>query len=257
MALRIRRSVTAVALLALTAVPSAAGASVQALGAPALRAEQGTAQLAGTVGATTTAVTALPYRLLASYSGSVARWNPCETVRWAFNPVGAPPGGLAVVRAALSHLTALTGLRFAYVGTSTAPLSSTYLAQSHWGAYKPLLIGWSTAARSDLLAGTGITHVGETRMSWVGLNTPSGPRAELATGVVVFNSHSPAPYWGPGSRYTYALHELGHAVGLGHSAVATNIMSAVIPHTARDYAAGDLRGLAVVGSRGGCLPALR
>ncbi|MGZ6826184.1 MAG: matrixin family metalloprotease, partial [Mycobacteriales bacterium] len=63
--------------------------------------------------------------------------------------------------------------------------------------------------------------------------------------------------WGPNSRYTYALHELGHAVGLGHATAAGNIMDAVIPAAARDYATGDRRGLALVAARNGCLPNLR
>ena len=50
-------------------------------------------------------------------------------------------------------------------------------------------------------------------MSWVGLSTLAGARAEYTSGVVVFNTCS-RPALGGGSRYIYALHELMHAVGL-------------------------------------------
>ncbi|MCW2600461.1 MAG: hypothetical protein JWM02_2290 [Frankiales bacterium] len=215
----------------------------------------GTAQLAGTVG-TVASTASAPYTLLQKFGGSAARWNPCQTVRWAFNPAGAPTGGVTVVRTALARVSRLTGLRFQYVGTSRSTPGSAYLRQA-WGAYRPLLIAWSDPSHSDLLAGTGPRHVGETRVGWVGLNTPLGLRAELTSGVVVFNNRSPAPLWGPASRYTIALHELGHAVGLGHVRSSQNLMGTVIPAALRDYGSGDRAGLLRVSARLGCLPALR
>ena len=44
-----------------------------------------------------------------------------------------------------------------------------------------------------------------------------------------------------------ALHELGHAVGLAHTADTTQIMNATIPAAATDYGSGDLTGLSKVG----------
>ena len=234
-----------------------AAATVLALfGGPTTPVVQGVVSAAGT-----TSVTALPsspstYTLLARYGSSVARWNPCAPVPWVFNPANAPVGGLTVVKAAFARVSALTGLRFQYLGTSRTVPSSAYTKQS-WGAYKPLLVGWSTAAVSDLLAGTGVTHVGETRMRWVGLSTSTGLKAELASGVVVFNARSAAPLWGAGSRYTYALHELGHAVGLSHVSTSRELMGFTLNRALRDYGTGDRAGLTRVGAGAGCLPAIR
>lgn len=243
MGLRLRRYVTVTAtLLALVGGPTAPVAN-------------GISSAAGTTGVTATTA-ASSYALLARFDGRAARWNPCQAVPWTFNPANAPASGFAVVKAALARVTQLTGLRFAYVGTTRTVPSSAYVRQS-WGAYRPLLIGWSTARTSDLLAGTGVTHVGETRMNWVGLRTPSGSQAQIASGVVVFNARSAAPTWGAGSRYTYALHELGHAVGLGHARSSTQLMSTILPRSLRDYGSGDRAGLAAVGARGGCLASIR
>lgn len=246
MALRSRRSVitvaTSLALLMSPAAPSAA---------PLVR---GAAQLAGTTAGTVTAPAA-SYRALELLNGAPARWNPCQSVPWTFNPANAPRGGLQVVRTALGHITQLTGLRFQYVGTSRATPSSAYLRQTSVGR-KPLLIGWSWPSRTDLLAGTGPTHVGETRVSWVGVVTSAGLRAELMSGVVAFNGATRAPLFGARSRYTFALHELGHAVGLGHVSSTRELMAPVIPSTMRDYGPGDRAGMARVGARYGCLPPL-
>ena len=250
MASRVLRSVTALAA-ALTVFASVGPAASSV--APAAF---GATSAAATVSTTTTSTSTAPYRILATFGGAPARWNPCQAVPWVFNAAGAPVGGITVVRTALARVSQLTGLRFQYLGTTSAAPSSTYLHQA-WGAYKPLLIGWSDAAHSDLLAGSGPGHVGETRVSWVGRSTPAGARAELATGVVVFNRASRAALWGANSRYTYALHELGHAVGLGHADAAANVMSTVIPAAVRDYGLGDRTGLTKVSSRYGCLPAIR
>jgi hypothetical protein len=246
MAFRSRRSViTAATSLALLMTPVAPSA------APVVH---GAVQLAGTTAGTATAPVAA-YRVLQQYNGAPARWNPCQTVPWAFNPVSAPAGGLQVVRTALGHISQLTGLRFQYVGTTGTTPSSAYLRQTTAGR-KPLLIGWSWPSRTDLLAGTAPTHVGETRVAWVGVRTAAGLRPELTGGVVAFNGATRAPLFGARSRYTFALHELGHAVGLGHVASTHELMAAVIPSWMRDYGTGDRAGMARVGTRYGCLPTL-
>jgi hypothetical protein len=49
------------------------------------------------------------------------------------------------------------------------------------------------------------------------------------------------------------LHELAHAVGLGHVADETQLMNAVAtPNSPTTYAAGDLEGLWELGAAAGC-----
>ncbi len=55
------------------------------------------------------------------------------------------------------------------------------------------------------------------------------------------------------ARKVLALHELGHAIGLGHVKDKRQIMSQDSYPKAR-YARGDLRGLVRLGAREGCVP---
>jgi predicted Zn-dependent protease len=71
--------------------------------------------------------------------------------------------------------------------------------------------------------------------------------SHLVSGVVALNADIAAPSSGRNSWYTFALHELGHAVGLNHTSDATQIMAPTIPPAAVDYGSGDLAGLAKVG----------
>lgn len=203
-------------------------------------------QTAGTSQATS-------FQFLSLDAGKPVRWNPCGQVPWTFNPAGAPAGGLATVQAAMDEIARRTGLNLHYLGTSTATPDNSYLQQT-WGAFQPLLVGWSTPARSDLLAGAGEGTVGMARVLWTGSYDQSGAnRTQVASAVVAFNAEAKAG----SSWYAFALHELGHAIGLGHVDDASQIMNPVIDSKATGYGAGDLAGLTQLGSAAGCLPSIR
>lgn len=212
----------------------------------------------GTVGQVITSTLQAPFALLRGLGGTVPRWNPCQTVQWRFNPAGAPAGGFKVVVSALNRIGHVSGLRFQYMGGTNAVPTSAYLNQAY-GAYKPLLIGWTNAAHSDLLRNVSARTVGVTRVKWVGwTGLPGGlTTSQLATGAVAFNVTTKAPNYGANSRYTYALHELGHAVGLNHVVSGSNLMNAIIPPRMTDLGSGDWAGLQRVGASGGCLTNLR
>ena len=204
----------------------------------------------------TTAATG-PYTLLNVDNGEPTRWNPCQPVPWQFNPTGAPAGGLTAIQSALATVSAKTGLQFRYEGPVATVPSARYLNQP-WGSFRPLLIGWSTASESDLLAGGSASLVGMARILWTGSYDAQGNNhTQIASGVVALNRATTAGMTGPGSWYTFVLHELGHAVGLGHVDDAQQLMRATIPAHLGTYGSGDTAGLAVVGSRGGCLPDIR
>lgn len=161
------------------------------------------------------------------------RWDACAAVDWTFNPAGAPVGGEEAVTAAVARVAVATGLRFSYVGPSDAVPDSAAMRAG------VLLIGWTTPAASSLLAGqvAGLTGMEQ--------NLFTGSR--IVGGVIALDADLVAPATGPGSWYLFALHELGHAVGLAHTTDGSQVMSATIPTAALDYGTGDLAGLAAAG----------
>ena len=177
--------------------------------------------------------------------GDPIRWNPCTTIHWAFNPAGAPAGGLEAVQTAVTRISTATGLHFAYDGAATAVPTGAYVdAQTGATGFRPLLVGWSTPSASSLLANQPASLVGMDQTLWA---RPAGGATNIVSGVVALNADVTAPTSGRNSWYTFALHELGHAVGLGHTTDPTQIMAPMIPADATDYGSGDLAGLARVG----------
>jgi hypothetical protein len=204
-----------------------------------------TALVTAPTAANATAQHAGSYAFMATgVDGSPVRWNPCTPVHWSFNPAHAPSGGLAAVQSALQRVSSATGLSFVYDGTTGTVPTGSYLDGQSVTAPLPLLIGWSTPAESSLLANQPSTLVGMDRSMWFRDGTGA---TYITSGVVALNSLIHAGTTGANSWYTYALHELGHAVGLGHTSDSTQIMSPVIPAAAGDYGSGDLSGLRRVG----------
>jgi hypothetical protein len=177
--------------------------------------------------------------------GDPIRWDACGTVHWVFNPANAPAGGLEAVQSAVSRVAAATGLRFEYDGTTAAAPTGSYLdTQNAVSGFRPLLVGWSTGSASSLLANQPANLVGMDQTIWA---RPATGATRIMSGVVALNAAVTARTSGANSWYTFALHELGHAVGLGHTTDATQIMAPTIPAAASDFGSGDLAGLAKVG----------
>ena len=71
---------------------------------------------------------------------------------------------------------------------------------------------------------------------------PATGATYIVSGVVALNVDIHAPTTGGDSLFTFALHELAHAVGLGHTTDATQIMAPTIPAAATDYGSEDSPG---------------
>jgi hypothetical protein len=239
--IRTRRTTTAPSLLSNLSTAPAAAAPVTAPVAAPVTAPV-TAPLAGNLAADHAA----SYTFMSETTpGDPIRWDACGTVHWVFDPAGAPVGGLSAVQRAVARVSAATGLSFTYDGTSSDVPTGSYLdSQTAATGFRPLLVGWSTPSASTLLANQPASLVGMDQTIWA---RPATGATHIVSGVVALNADITAPTSGANSWYTFALHELGHAVGLGHTTDSTQIMSPVIPAAATDYGSGDLAGLAKVG----------
>ena len=205
----------------------------------------------------TTAAASTSYKFLNVDLGKPVRWNPCQTVPWTFNPDNAPAGGFEAVQAAMTEIGRITGLQMEFKGTTSEVPNGAYLTQA-WRSFKPMHVGWTSSAASDMLAGYGPGTIGVARVLWTGSYADDGSnRTQIASAAVALNSASRAATSGPGSWYTYTLHELGHAFGLAHVDDETQIMNPVISSRLGTYGAGDTVGLQKLGAGEGCLPSIR
>jgi hypothetical protein len=186
--------------------------------------------------------------------GVAFRWNPCTTVRYRTHLDGAPEAMTGDVTEAVHRLATATGLRFVDMGSTSYTGTFTDSDQSDWPTDTDLLITVADEAADPALAGTTVGYASITHGSW----TSTDARIDRAEVVLEEQFVDIAP---TGFATTQAgsaellLHELGHAAGLGHTAVAGQVMFPTLGNGQRpQYQNGDLNGLARVGANAGCLP---
>ena len=185
--------------------------------------------------------------------GQPVRWDPCAPIRWTANTSRGPAGGLAVLQEAVDRIAQLTGTTWVYAGPSSATPGSGYLPKTSQDAYPPVLLGWTDAAGSDLLAGQPREVLGMTRTGWFGIKRSDGSKvAAIRTAVVALDRTDSLALRGRNSWKALVLHELGHVMGLAHVEDSTQLMAAVLPASA-DVQAGDVAGLSRVGRGSGCV----
>ena len=268
----IRRTAAATAVLGLAALGLVGGL------APALAGSDGPRSLVGgsgpdpafkrvgevtrtarTASTTTSAARSATTAGSTSYSfstvldGSPVRWDPCTPIRWTSNTSRGPAGGLDVLKSAVARVAALTGTTWEYVGATTTVPRAGYLPTRAQSSYPPVLIGWTDAASSDLLAGQTASVLGMTRTAWFGVQMPDGGKiAATRAAVIALDRTDALPLTGATSWKTVALHEIAHAMGLGHVSDKTQLMATVLP-AVTDLQAGDQAGLQLLGRSSGCV----
>ncbi len=184
--------------------------------------------------------------------GYRVQFNPCAPVRWRINTQYAPTGVEAEVRTAMDQLKKTTGIRFKYVGTTSAIPGSN----RRWPKNTNLVVAWASPDQTGWdLSGDVIGRGGQIQTHYA--RTGNGKRAYAITrsGLVLDNTFAAPPgFVGPNARGSIIVHELGHVVGLGHTDEAQQQMYPSAENLgAGVYQAGDLTGLRHVGLMTGCL----
>jgi hypothetical protein len=176
-------------------------------------------------------------------------WDPCRPIHYVVNPQGAPADGVALLQEAIASVWVATGLKFVNDGTTTETPDkqrAAYLPDRYdperWA---PVLVAWSNEAAFPPLAG----YV-------VGAGRPV-PVTDPMTNELVFVSGSlmldtEVTNADRATRKAIMLHELGHLIGLDHTADSSQLMFSEANEVA-EYQDGDRRGLALLGTQA-CRP---
>jgi hypothetical protein len=179
-------------------------------------------------------------------------FDPCRPIHYVINLDGSPSDGSALILDAIARVQTATGLRFVSDGTTTEPVSKerrAYQPARYGRRWAPVLIAWSDENTFPPLAGY-IAGVGSAQAEYGTDN-----RLVYVTGAVVLDRQQLSPASSPDRGVVRAtiLHELGHLVGLDHTADRSQIMFSESEFNVRDYGDGDLRGLAQLGTQA-CFP---
>ena len=198
------------------------------------------------------------------------RWNPCQTITYAVNARlsghsnRARSKAIADVKSAFSRAGKRTGLNFSYAGqTRELPKNGANSWATRQKAAE-IVVAWVDQSRarfrSDLLSRQGNGYAsgvgGWMLRGWQ--NSEGHWRAAVGRGFVVINSGDNRRYesgFGSGvTRGALLLHELGHALGLGHVGTTGELMyPTMLNRQHSNYKDGDSRGLVKVGRRQGCI----
>lgn len=187
-------------------------------------------------------------------SRTPTRWNPCAVVGYRVNAAQGGSGALADAKAAFARLRQATGIRFVYRGTTRGIPS--YGGNSWYPNDTQVVVAWARRWQSSLFSlYPGAVGVGAA-LSSSGYYNGNGTRTNRITkGMVVIDSAKRyRGGFGSGkTRGEIVMHELGHAMGLGHHGSRAQLMYPYMTDRAARYGRGDLRGLWARGARLGCV----
>ncbi len=183
--------------------------------------------------------------------GRPARWDPCRPIGYVVQAGWIPDAGRADLAEALRRVSQASGLVFVDEGDTTELPSRerpSYQPERYGERWAPLLVGWVPSASTDLGLGAGVQGVS------LSVAVPGRDGASLVTGQVVLDATvRRSPGFGPGTTDgEVLLHELAHAVGLGHVLDPTQVMYPRTTSSESVFGAGDRAGLAAVGAGAGC-----
>ncbi len=180
-------------------------------------------------------------------------FDPCRPIHYVVNPDGAPADGPQLLDSAIAGLSGATGLKFVNDGTTSETPDKqrdAYLPKRYSpNRWAPVLIAWSDEQQFPGLAGYLAGIAGPSTVY------ASSGKAVYVSGIVVLDRSQLSAEAEPDRAAARAviLHELGHLVGLDHTTDRNQLMFSESQFNVRDYADGDRRGLALMGTQA-CVP---
>lgn len=175
-------------------------------------------------------------------AGTSMRWDPCEAITWWYSPDRqAYPGAEQDLTRAIGMLAAQTGYTFTRVDKQGDAL---------------LTLKWATPSQEPMLKGSTIGVGGPSYQS-IDPDRNHGTKAAIVSGEVTFDAtETGRPGFADAAGWTWGqvfLHEVMHAMGLGHASQQVQVMYPMASTTNQHFAAGDLTGLTAVGAEKGCI----
>lgn len=211
-----------------------------------------------------------PHTFLAMQPDGVTpvAYDPCRPIHFVTRP-GGPPEGDRLIREAVAEVSAATGLTFVDDGTTQEGPSddrAAYQPDVYGDRWAPVLFTWSDTVESPRLGEVSAANPDLDPAAYAGSTSvglgPADGRGEDAqmvyvTGAVTLDLADLGEMIdGPDGRAAVRAviqHEVAHLVGLGHVEDQGQLMHPSIQPWSTSFGAGDLEGLAVLGS-GACFP---
>ncbi len=196
------------------------------------------------------------YKLFATPSGQLERYDPCRPIHYVIRDENTPPGADLLVQQAVAAVSKATGLQFINDGSTTekpALNRKAYQPSRYGDRWAPVLIAWTTPTEIPKLQGAVAGWGGSESFALSAHDAPAFVTGIAYLDTAQLTQMQSEPH---GNVFVRAVieHELGHVVGLNHVTDPAQLMYPV-GRGQTGYGAGDLRGLAIAGS-GACHPEL-
>ena len=179
-------------------------------------------------------------------TGAPVGFDPCRPeIHYVVRPDGGPPDGDAIIAEAFAEASAATGFGFVLDGhTTQGPVDRVPLLWAEQSS--PVVVSWSTEAEEPDLAGE----------VWGLASSDQAPSLHggeaYRSGQVVLDSTDLLPELdrrgGRARVRAVVMHEVGHLLGLDHVEDRTQLMYEYSLPGVDAYGAGDLAGLAALGT---------